>query len=367
MKAMVKGQQPIILNGKFLSAPPTGVHRVAEELANALADLRDENHPAVAGISLEVWVPKDATDQAHRIRWPSRTVKPLVHIPWEQLTLPVRAGNRTILSLCNIGPAAQSNAITMIHDAQVHLSPQSYSLPFRLWYRFIQPLFAKRHRLLLTVSDYSRGELTKAGLGTIERIATVHNGVDHVLRQPADGSVLDRLRLRDVHYVLALATTQAHKNIGVLLKAFADPSLADLRLVLFGSADASDFVAAGHAVPAGVRFAGRVSDGEMRALLESARCLAFPSLTEGFGLPPLEAMILGCPAVVAPCGALPEVCGKAALYADPSEPQDWVRQILSICRDQVFRSQLQRESRLHANKYSWRQAGLKLAEILNKR
>jgi glycosyltransferase involved in cell wall biosynthesis len=80
--------------------------------------------------------------------------------------------------------------------------------------------------------------------------------------------------------VVALANVQAHKNIGLLLKAFSDPSLAALKLVLVGAAEPKQFEALGHSIPQGVVFAGRVDDGELRALLEAALCLAFPSTTE---------------------------------------------------------------------------------------
>src|SRR5881394_632896 len=79
---------------------------------------------------------------------------------------------------------------------------------------------------------------------------------------------------------------------------------------LIGAAVREQFEALGHFVPPNVIFAGQVSDGELRALLESALCVGCLSTTEGFGLPPLEGMVLGCPAIMAPCGALSEVGGK---------------------------------------------------------
>src|SRR5205085_7996249 len=123
---------------------------------------------------------------------------------------------------------------------------------------------------------------------------------------------------------------QVHKNVGVLLKAFSAPALGALTLVLVGADDRASFEARGHTVPTNVVFAGRVDDGELRALLEAALCVAFPSTTEGFGLPPLEGMLLGCPAVMAPCGALPEIGSDAALFASPDDPGQWVSVISNI-------------------------------------
>jgi len=273
----------------------------------------------------------------------------------------MRRQRGTLLSLCNIGPVLERGALTMIHDAQVLTSPGSYGQLFRLWYRLVQPRIARRSRLLLTVSEFSRREIAAAGLAPMSRIAVVHNGVDHVLAVLAKAGELARLGLEPRRYVLALANTQVHKNVSVLLRAFADPVLAGVKLVLFGRARREDFSALGHAVPEGVVFAGAVDDGAVRALMEGALCLAFPSTTEGFGLPPLEAMMLGCPAVVAPCGALPEVCGDGAWYLPPHDPSAWAGALARLAADPDARAHLAALGQARAAPFTWRNAALTLA------
>ncbi|OYW82435.1 MAG: hypothetical protein B7Z26_03280 [Asticcacaulis sp. 32-58-5] len=110
--------------------------------------------------------------------------------------------------------------------------------------------------------------------------------------------------------------------------------------------------------------AGPVSDETLSALMAHALCIAFPSRTEGFGLPPLEAMLLGCPAVVAPCGALPEVCGDAVLYADPDQPRDWARQITAFNRDPHLRQTYVSLGRLKASHYSWARTARQILDLL---
>lgn len=355
------------INGKFLAAAPTGVHRVALELGNALAALIAEGHPAALGLSIEALAPWDGMARARELAMPVRRLGPFRHIAWEQLTLPLRHGRGTLLNLCNIGPVLARDAVTMIHDAQVLLSPASYRPAFRRWYRLVQPLAGRRHRMLLTVSEYSRRQLVTAGLAPAERIAVVHNGADHVLRVAADRSAPARLGLAfpgAPPYVLALANTQVHKNIALLLRAFARAELDGVRLVLFGGAARADFEALGHHVPPTVVFAGKVSDGELRALMEAALALAFPSTTEGFGLPPLEAMLLGCPAIVAPCGALPEICGGAALKAAPDDPGAWAEALLSLHRSPRIRAAWAERGRRQAAQFTWRRAALTLAGVL---
>jgi glycosyltransferase involved in cell wall biosynthesis len=352
----------LVLNGKYLSAAPTGVHRVANEFARALAELAAEDHAAVRGLDIIAWVPRNATDRACEIGLATRVVQGLTGIAWEQLTLPAQKEDQLLLNLCNIGPIFCSNAVTMIHDAQVYLTPESYSRPFRLWYRFIQPQLASRHRRILTVSEYSRRELVRFGLGSPERIGVIHNGVDHIARVTPDPKVLRRLGLGERGFALGFSTLQAHKNVRLLLRAFASHELAGLPLVLVGGDGTKAFARAGLPVPRDIRFAGRVGDGELRALMEAALCLVFPSTTEGFGLPPLEAMALGTPSIVAPCGALPEVCGDAVLYAPPHSAAAWVKAILSIAESPEKHAAIAQLGQSRARRFTWRSAALRLLD-----
>ncbi|WP_324740397.1 glycosyltransferase family 1 protein [Tsuneonella sp. CC-YZS046] len=360
----MRNPRRVVVNGKFLTAESTGVHRVASELVRNSIAIIEEDPQLSRQLALEVWVPTAGIARARTLGVPFRVVQPLQGIPWEQITLPARARGRLILSLCNVGPLAARNAVTMFHDAQVHITPQSYGFGFRSWYRLHQPLAGRRHRRILTVSDFSREQLEQYGLSARERIGVILNGVDHVLAITPDDAILDRLGLRPQGYVVGLANTQQHKNIGLLLRAFADPSLRDLKLVLFGSHTAADFAALGHDVPENVLFAGRVSDAELRALYASALCIGFPSTTEGFGLPPLEAMTTGCPAVVAPCGALPQACGSAAIYAAPDAPDQWVAAIRKLADDADLRRDLSEKSREWAAGFTWRNAANRLIEEL---
>lgn len=354
----------VIVNGKFLTAQATGVHRVAEELIVHTHGFLTQDSDLAARLQMELWVPPKGVERARRLGVPFREVGPLDGIPWEQITLPVLARGATILSLCNVGPIAARNAITMFHDAQVRITPESYSWPFRAWYRLHQPLAGRRHRRILTVSDFSRDQLASYGIAPVERTSVVLNGVDHVLSTAADDAIVSRLGLRPGRFVVGLANTQKHKNIGLLLDVFATSAMADLTLVLFGAAKPAQFEAAGYSVPPNVRFPGRVTDEELRALYGSALCIAFPSTTEGFGLPPLEAMTTGCPAIVAPCGALSQVCGDAALYAAPDSATEWIAAIRRMADDAHFREERSVQSRAHAAGFTWRASAIRLIEEL---
>lgn len=354
----------IIFNGRFLSAPAAGVQRVAEELVRAV-DRRVASEDA-ASTEWELYAPPDAKRHPalQAIRFKQGGVR--TGIGWEQLDFPSQTKRRGFLiNLCNVGPLSARNAVVMIHDAQVYTTPKSYSRGFRLFYRFLQPLLAKRYRKVLTVSEFSKRELVEHGVAPESKIVVVHNGVDHILSYEPDISVLDTLGLEPRSYVLSLANTQSHKNIRILIEAFKRPELSHLKLVLFGGAKAEALSQLGAGpLSDNTLLAGKVSDPALKALMMNALCLAFPSRTEGFGLPPLEAMLLGCPAVVAPCGALPEVCGDAALYADADSPAEWAAHILALHNNEALWTSLSEKGSVQAKKFSWDSAAEKLVAVM---
>lgn len=356
-------RRPIILNGKFLSAPSTGVHRVAGELIVHIDRLLSKDHRR----DEERWslfCPKDAYQPLPLETIRRRRAGFSTWQAWEQLELPGLVRGGVLVSLCNISPLAVRGGVTMIHDAQVFLTPDSYSAPFLAWYRFVLPRIGAGAAQIITVSNYSRDRLIEFGVASPEKISVVHNGIDHFGGVIADETILTRLGLRPGGFVVATASTKKHKNLAVLFEAFRSPALGEITLVVVGPDGAAEFVATGVEPPAGVVFSGWASDAELRALYESAICLTFPSTTEGFGLPPLEAMSLGCPAVVAPCGALPEVCGDAVLYAGPHDPDAWREAILHLAEDGDARSRLQQAGRARAALYRWEDSARKLLGVI---
>lgn len=353
-----------VVNGRFLAAQPVGVHRVATEIMRHAHALIEGDPALKRRISLELLIPADAEKRARELGVPYRVVGPLTGNAWEQLTLPLRAGRATVVSLCNVGPVLRRNAVTMLHDVQVLLSPESYSANFRRWYRLQQPLAGRRHRRILTVSEFSRDQIVEAGVAPPEKIIVIQNGCDHVLADRADERIIDRMALQKGEYTLALSSLQKHKNIVVLLRAFARPELKDRKLVLFGSALREQFREAGYRVPPNVHFTGRVSDGELRALYENAQLFAFPSTTEGFGLPPLEAMRLGTPAIVAPCGALPEACSDGALYVAADDPAAWAKAIAAVYDGAPDREALSVRALNRAKRLTWDRAARNLVNSL---
>jgi len=348
----------IVINGRYLAALPRGVQRVAAAMVKQLdQDLTEAE--------LEDWRlvrPPGARPAATR-----RLRESVLGLGggtlWEQTVLPARARQATIVSLCNTAPVAHGRNIVMIHDVQVFTSPQSYSRAFRLWYRVLLPQLAARGAKIITVSEHSRRQLVNFGLGRAEDITVINNGGDHILSIAPDDETFNTLKI-DGPFILALSSLQTHKNLRVLLDAKAHSALKGVPLVLAGAADARAFADAGLHLPDGVVFTGPVTDQQLSGLMRKATVFAFPSLTEGFGLPPLEAMYLGCPVAVSPGGALPEVCGDAALYIDATDPQAWANGLASLIGDPERRARLIAKGRSQAEKFTWSKSCVRLREIV---
>ncbi|MEM8551473.1 MAG: glycosyltransferase family 1 protein [Pseudomonadota bacterium] len=341
----------LIINGRFLTGAPTAVNAVARSLTQALA-----NHEGAQGWQVTVAVPPAAKAEATRDNLPHEVVGTRNGIGWEQIDLPAMRRQGVVAGFFNTVPLIGQGYVTMLHDAQVFTAPQSYGRPTRAWRQLLSRRAGARGNRLLTVSDFSKDELVRLRIAPPERIGVVHNGLGAVVRETPDRSIIARLGLAERGYGLALSSLLPHKNIGILFKAFADPRLSACPLVLFGAPGRADFEAAGFAVPQNVVFAGRVSDSELAALYAAALAVLTPSTTEGFGLPPLEGMAHGTPAVVAPCGALPEVVGDAARQAAPDDPVAWADAVAALRDDSDLWDDLARRGRERASGFTWQRA-----------
>lgn len=330
----------LAINGRFLTRPPTGVDRTAYELTRALADVsvqRGLPQPAVLVpkcAPMTMPVPKELPVE------PVGSALGSNGALWEQTHLCALPKDQMLLNLCNSGPAFRRRQAIMIHDAQVWSSPDSYTFAFRSWYRCLLPVLARRADTVFTVSQFSRQALERYGVVPKGKAIVIPNGADHILRVEPDPSILSRLGLQPRGFFLAIASNHKHKNIALL-----EGLSTDMPIVLAGGAHRQ--------AKGNIMSIGRVSEGELRALYASAQALLFPSLTEGFGLPPLEAMALGTPVVSSTGGALPETCGKAALFADPTDLAQWQEAIQRLNASPQLWDELSAAGRKHSANYTW--------------
>jgi glycosyltransferase involved in cell wall biosynthesis len=310
----------IYINGKFTAQATTGVQRVAACLVAAL-----DNHLKHGGAgTAEHWVllcPASAlAPQLDRIA--VRQLGPSwvgLHL-WEQVLLPLACGDSMLLNLSGSAPAFKKRQICMVHDAAVFDTPQSYQRVFVMWYRWLFRRLARTAQLLLTVSEFSRQRLTHHLRIASDRIALVPNGADHLSSLAADPTILSRHGLEPGRYFVVIGSSNANKNHAAARRAVDALEIADVRLVIVGDDHRRVFAdTASPAAAARVIQVGRIDDSQMKALLQAAAGLVFPSRYEGFGLPPLEAMSCRCPVIASNAAAVPEVCGDAAIYVGPTD------------------------------------------------
>ncbi|WBH18076.1 glycosyltransferase family 4 protein [Sphingomonas radiodurans] len=351
----------LFINGKFYSGATNGVHRVADRLLRELDRLAVEG-AAPAGWDMRLLLPKWdnwAPSFTHIVPVPQRAGHTQA---WEQLILPRVARDGVLASFANLAPALHRNKLTMVHDAQFRLSPESYSTKLRWGYRALVPRGARTSRIVLTVSDYARDSLATFGIAEPEATRVIHNGADHILETAADHAVLTRHGLAARGYAVIFGSAARYKNVAIVFEAFARNGLAHLPLVVLGPSRAA-LAARGLIAPAGAIFASGVSDGELRALYEGAHCLLYPSRTEGFGLPPVEAMLCGCPVVAAPAGAIPEVCRDAVIYAGMDDAAEWEAAVLALDVPGVRAAKVA-AGHARAATFTWAAAGRKLVAEL---
>jgi glycosyltransferase involved in cell wall biosynthesis len=200
--------------------------------------------------------------------------------------------------------------VVTVHDVQHLELPQLFGRAERAFRRRTHERSAREADEVIVPSQFvRRGVVERLGL-VPENVHAIAHGIDHARFRPGDEP-------RE-GFLLYPARPWPHKNHGRLFEAFAllRCERPELELVLTGGGHE------GRPVPAGVTVKGLVSVEELAALYRRAACLVFPSLYEGFGQPPLEAMASGCPVAASSAGSLPEACGEAAAYFDPEEPED---------------------------------------------
>jgi glycosyltransferase involved in cell wall biosynthesis len=258
--------------------------------------------------------------------------------------------------------------VVAIHDVFPESHPELCTGEFSaFWKRRLGPAMrAACH--VVTVSEWSKGQAVNRLRLPPERVSVVRQSVSAEFRPLEPGEivpVLSKYGLRAGGYVLYVGALDPRKNLERLIGAFARLSGDRLRLVLAGKAVTEGYDLAGAAEKRRVRdqvsILGHVEQGDLPALYCGARCLAFPSLAEGFGRPPMEAMACGVPVVASDRTALPETCGDAALLPDPEDETAMAGCIEKACFDEPAREQLIRTGLARSSEYTGRRFASDLA------
>ncbi len=351
----------IALDLRMLVDPPDGISRYTLELARGLGpampndDLCVVGDPARIGRHLPI-------NRVLRARTTSISAL-------EQLELPAvlyRHGVDLFHATLFVAPALYHRPYVLtLHDVNYMVLPHLYGRAREFYFHTAVRLFAARARAIVTVSEFSRGEIEQRLGVPAERIEVVYNGIDARF-VPAPADELERLRQRrglPQEYLLYVGSFVPHKNVPTLLRAYARVPDAP-KLVLCGRNPGQ---LGAELDRLGLRERVVLLDGagddELPALYSGAAAFVFPSRYEGFGLPPLEAMACGTPAIVSNAGSLPEVTGGAALLFDPDDELALAERLRELLGSPARRAELALAGRLRAAQFRWSDAVARTAAL----
>ena len=264
-------------------------------------------------------------------------------------------------------PLVHCKSVVTIHDC-IHLMFPQY-LPNRLAYSYARTsirLAARRATRILTVSESSKRDILRFVDTEPDKIDVIYNAYDD--RFAIDPREEDVVRVRErfqleSEFVLYAGNVKPHKNLERLIEAFhlvRKRGLDHLKLVMIGD-EISKYTALRRAVHQHqlhkyVRFLGYLPEVTLAVMYRLAGVFVFPSLYEGFGLPPLEAMASGTPVVTSNVSSLPEVAGDAAVLVDPYDPRSIADGIYRVLSDERLRRDLRRKGVARAGMFSWEQS-----------
>lgn len=245
--------------------------------------------------------------------------------------------------------------LVTVHDV-FHLSDYSKGFFKKKYAKIMFNALSARASRIVCVSSFTKNELNKYIKINKNKVIVIQNGFESSLI--IDSEIKDRIHPKP--YLLFVGNVKPHKNLSVLIESFSNlKSEIPHDLVIVGKRSGfitPDSFSLEHAktlMGDRVVFTDYINDADLLNYYKYADVLVFPSLYEGFGFPPLEAMRARCPVVVSNAASMPEVCGDAAVYFDPKESVDLSKKILKVLQNKEFRESVILKGLEQIKKYSW--------------
>lgn len=332
----------IAINGRFLLNSFGGVRRFATELTARLAQERGDVVLLVPAAAAGLGIPGVPQQAVGRFSGPF----------WEQFELPIwlrRHGHPVLLNFANIAPVFYRRQISVLHDIAPALRPADFSVLFRIQWQLSTRLGAIRPGSgIVTGSEQSRDEICAYFRLPLERVKVIYDGADS-LTVPA--------RARDGEpAALVFGRHGANKNVRRVLDAAAAlPRESPLRIRLIGQLDpALEPYARERGIPEDrLVWIGPLSDDELAREYRDARVFVWPSLHEGFGIPPLEAQTLGTPVIASDIPINREILGDSARYFAPQDDLALSELLQTVADDDALHAELVEAARRNAARFTW--------------
>jgi len=270
-----------------------------------------------------------------------------------------------------------SKSVVTIHDLTPIIFPEELtSKKARIYYRGMLFLAIKKANKIIAVSNYTKKDIVNIFGISPGKIEVVYEGVNDCYRPIKDKRILDHIKKKfgiDREFLLYVGLSKPHKNLVRLIKAFKilrKNIRLDLKLVIAGKIDPRYPEVRKIVDKLGLRedviFTDFVSDQDLVLLYNAAKAFVFPSLYEGFGLPPLEAMACGTPVVSSKVASLAEVLGDAAVVFHPLDIHDMADKVYQVVSDENLRKQLSEKGIRWVKRFSWEKCARETLKIYEK-
>lgn len=309
-------------------------------------------------------LPADSRLRVRRSAW--RTEHPLARILWEQIAQPLaleRDRPDLVHQLAFVAPVlARRPFVVTVYDLSFVHFPERLPPARRRYLRLLTRWSCQRARRVIAISRSTAADLTATFGLSPERIDVAVPGVDEAFH-PLPRAEVEAFRARaglPDRFLLYLGTLEPRKNLPLLLRAYAALPASDRSaapLVLAGArgwmVDAIDRALDEHDLRDSVRLPGYVPAQDLPLWYNAAEALVYPSLFEGFGLPVIEAMACGTPALVADTSSLPEAVGDMGVCLPPDDAAAWTNALAHILHDTVWRAEAGQRGRERAREFTW--------------
>ncbi len=290
------------------------------------------------------------------------------HLPFGRVPLPfaltLAAARLDVLHLHYIAPLfCPAPFVLTVHDLAYEHYPEFFPPGHAAWMQRLVPRAIKRAAAVLTVSTFSKRDIVAHYAVPPEKVVVAPLAADPLYRPLEDEGALAAVRARygtGERFILCVGDLQPRKNLGALIAAYTRLRQADAlrhKLVLVGKHawlyDAIFAAARASGYAHDLVFTGYVPDEDLVALYNAAEVFVYPSLFEGFGLPPLEAMACGTPVIAANTASLPEVVGDGGVLVDPRDVEGLAAALARVVGDGALRTELAVRGRARAALFSW--------------
>ncbi|ABY95274.1 MULTISPECIES: glycosyltransferase family 4 protein [Thermoanaerobacter] len=369
----------IAINASILDDRPSGLGIYTLNVVNYLCQIVDKNDELIIYTSVpqyfteqsnikikkipEITQPKYGKQAAiYRFKWINTSL--LKNLKGEKVDL--------LYSTTHHGPLFYKNQIITIHDLlPIHFNYKD-SLQRILqtnYFKFILPRIIERAKKIITISDCTKSNIVKYFNVQEEKIVRIYNGYDRNLFFPRDDAksyIYGKYGIED--YILAVGASYPHKNYDNLIKAITLTLDKNIKLIIAGGKDEyrnylKKLTKELNLVDR-VLFINYVPQEDLPYLYSAARCLVYPSLYEGFGLPPLEAMACGCPVITSNTSSLPEVVGDAGVMINPHSIEEIAKAIDMVLSNENLRKEMIEKGLKQAQKFSWRKTAEEIYKVI---